>query len=194
MPQLENSITANPQFGVRTYAEGFKGNRDQTGLQEAFATSPILNGDYNEEKAAAAFEGHGVTLGGAPLDDNGANPDFKYYRRNFIPQDGSSEPSDPAYQSPRDKNHVDVEGNKLGTAYSPTIASPGEGQGANPYVLRSVSGRLPLAVDTQAERDALNPPNLINIGSDTVGSENVGKVRKFRLGVGSAQGNGRTLT
>jgi len=197
MPMLEDSIAINPQFGVRTYAEGFKGNRDQTGLQQAFATSPILSGDYNADKAAAAFEGHGTTLGGAPLEDNGANPDFKYYRRNFIPQDGASEPSDPAYQSPRDKNAVPVgTGTGLGTGYSPTIASPGEGEGTNYAGVRSVSGRLPLAVDTDAERQALNPPRYINVASDgtpdvrTVGTvtDGRGNLRRFRLGVGSAVG------
>jgi hypothetical protein len=76
---------------------------------------------------------------------------------------------------------------KLGTAFSPTTASPGAGNGFNYTTLAagdSVRGLVPAA----AGDTAVNPADPIyrNLGADP--ATTTGTVRTFKLGVGSTVG------
>lgn len=178
---------SNPQFGTRDYAAGNLGKRAQAGLNQAFLDSPILNGEYDFKAAGAAMVAY-----------TGQNLDFPYYRRNFIPQDGGAEPSDPTYQGVRDKFSLtpdDIKANHLGSRWSPTIASPGVNNGTNPNALRSVPGLLPAEVLEESSQIARNPSNPIYTNTDeTLASTRgtVGTLRVFKLGVGSTVGSDRT--
>lgn len=187
MPRSTNEqFLSNPQFGFRDYADGYLGKRDQPGLQLAFIDSEILNGRYDFAAAGRAMVAYA-----------GENTDFPYYRRNFIPQDGAAAPSDPTYQGVRDKFSLtpeEITANKLGTRWSPTIASPGVGNGADPNALRSVPGLLPAEVVEESSQIARNPSNKIYTNTDIVlraDRETVGTLRVFKLGVGSTVGNDR---
>lgn len=177
---------SNPQFGTRDYAAGNLGKRDHTGLQAAFVDSPILNGEYDFAAAGRAMVAY-----------TGQNNDFPYYRRDFIPQDGDGAPSDPTYQGVRDKFSLtpeEIAANKLGSRWSPTIASPGVGHGADPNALRSVPGLLPAEVIEESSQIARNPSNTVYTNTDnTLAAEprRVGTLRVFKLGVGSTVGNDR---
>lgn len=114
----------------------------------------------------------------------GENEMFPQYRRNFVPA-----PDGPEYVAVRDKNTVSVGvGTGLGSAYSPTIASPGAPNGINPTNLASVSSSINGAVI-----DVLDNPSIAvhqNVGDAITGrtGERVGEtgqVRRFRLAVGS---------
>lgn len=184
---------SNPEFGARNYATAGVpdapppgstsaanpnlGKRDQTGLQNAFATSPILNGRYNLEMAGNTFDTY-----------TGENTDFPMYRRNFQPE-GSSLPE---YQDGRSKNlsNSEIQDKKLGTAFSPTTASPGAGNGFNYGNLAAgdaVKGLVPAAADPST----LNPTEsqYQNRGADP--ATTTGTVRTFKLGVGSTVGENR---
>jgi len=187
MPRSTNEqFLNNPVFGTRDYAAGYLGKRDHTGLQAAFVDSPILNGEYDFAAAGRAMIAY-----------TGQNTDFPYYRRNFIPQDGAAAPSDPTYQGVRDKFSLtpeEITANKLGTRWSPTIASPGVGNGADPNALRSVPGLLPAEVVEESSQIARNPSNKIYTNTDIIlraDRETVGTLRVFKLGVGSTVGNDR---
>lgn len=188
MPRSTNEqFLSNPQFGNRDYAAGYLGKRDHTGLQAAFVDSPILNGEYDFAAAGRALVAY-----------TGQNTDFPYYRRDFIPQDGASDPSDPLYQGVRNKfslTPVEIAENKLGTRWSPTIASPGVGNGADPNALRSVAGLLPAEVLEESSQIARNPSNTIYTNLDDTGAPDparVGTLRVFKLGVGSTVGSNRS--
>lgn len=175
---------SNPQFGDRDYASAGLtdaganqnlGRRDQTGLQAAFTTSPVLNGHYTSEDAAKTFQSY-----------NGENPEIQMYRRDFMPKGDSRD----EYQSPKDKTLTaeQIKAAKLGTAFSPTTASPGAGNGFNYTALaagESVRGLVPAA----AGDTAVNPANEVykNIGT-TGDTTTTGTVRTFKLGVGSTVG------
>jgi hypothetical protein len=180
---------SNPQFGLRDYATAGLttapvnlnlGLRDQTGLQAAFATSPILNGQYTANTARETFQNY-----------TGQNTEFAMYRRDFIPQGDSR----PEYQSPRVKvlSEVEIKMAKLGSAFSPTIASPGAGEGFNYEALSSVRGLVPLA--GRGTEVNLNPADAEyrNIGA-TGAEPATGTVRTFKLGVGSVFGENRSIT
>ena len=188
MPHSTNEqFLSNPQFGTRDYAAGYLGKRDHTGLQAAFVDSPILNVEYDFAAAVRAMVAY-----------TGQNTDFPYYRRDFIPQDIDAEPSDPTYRGVRNKyslTPVEIAENKLGTRCSPTIASPGVGNGADPNALRSVPGLLPAEVLGETSQDARNPSNTIYTNLDDTGAPDparVGTLRVFKLGVGSTVGNNRS--
>lgn len=193
MPRSTNEqFLANPQFGTRDYGRGGNpslGRRDHAGLQAAFIDSEILNGRYDFAAAGAAMVAYA-----------GENTDFPYYRRDFIPQDGAAAPSDPTYQGVRDKFSLtpdDIIANHLGSRWSPTIASPGVGNGVDPNQLRSVQGLLPAEVIEESSQIARNPANAIYTNLDDTGSpirSRVGTLRVFKLGVGSTVGGYRTDT
>ena len=193
MPRSTNEqFLANPQFGTRDYGRGGNpslGRRDHAGLQAAFIDSEILNGRYDFAAAGAAMVAYA-----------GENTDFPYYRRDFIPQDIDAEPSDPTYRGVRDKFSLtpdDIIANRLGSRWSPTIASPGVGNGADPNQLRSVQGLLPAEVIEESSQIARNPANAIYTNLDDTGSptrSRVGTLRVFKLGVGSTVGSYRTDT
>jgi hypothetical protein len=186
---INEQFLANPQFGTRDYADGYLGKRDHVGLKDAFVDSEILNGRYDFAAAGRAMVAYA-----------GENTDFPYYRRNFIPQNGGEQPSDPTYRGVRDKFSLtadDITANKLGSRWSPTIASPGVGHGADPNALRSVPGLLPAEVVEESSQIARNPANTIYTNLDDTGSPNpsrVGSLRVFKLGVGSTVGGYRTDT
>ena len=182
---------SNPEFGTRNYATAGLpdapppggtaaanpnlGKRDQTGLQNAFTTSPILNGRYNLEMAGQTFSAY-----------TGENTDFPMYRRDFEPTGDSR----PEYQLVRDKEGVDIDRAKLGTAFSPTTASPGAGNGFEYAALASgeaVRGLVP----ARAGETAVNPSDASyqNRGADPASTP--GTVRTFKLGVGSTVGENR---
>lgn len=190
MPHSTNEqFLSNPQFGTRDYGRGGNpslGRRDHAGLQAAFVDSPILNGEYDFAAAGRAMVAY-----------TGQNTDFPYYRRDFIPQDEASDPSDPTYRGVRDKfslTPTEITANHLGTPWSPTIASPGVGNGADPNALRSVPGLLPAEVVEESSQIARNPSNAIYTNTDiALRTERraVGTLRVFKLGVGSTVGNDR---
>jgi len=185
MPETPPTFS-NPQFGTRDYASAGLttaganpnlGKRDQTGLQAAFATSPVLQSQYTADTAREVFQEY-----------SGENTEFAMYRRDFMPQGDSRE----EYQSPRDKTLTDeqIQAAKIGTAFSPTTASPGAGNGFNYTALRAgeaVRGLIPAA----AGDTAVNPANEVykNRGADP--ATTTGTVRTFKLGVGSTVGEQR---
>lgn len=176
---------SNPQFGAQDFASAGNpgaanpnlGKRDQTGLQAAFTTSPLLNGEYQEyDQAAAVFETY-----------TGENTDFPMYRRNFHPTGDSR----PEYQDGRSKTMTteQLESTKLGTPYSPTVMSPGAGNGFEYSALHSVPGLRPAAVgpDSNVDPNAAKYQNVDSSGH----IDDAGRVRFFKLGVGSTVGDNR---
>jgi hypothetical protein len=170
------TIEANPEYGPRDYSRGgapFLGKRNQTNLQLAFGTSPILSGDYTAEQAAVilgTYNGENVQQG------------FGMYRRNFQPDPAAGE----IYADPRNKATTPTGAGGLpATPYSPNTASPGEGNGVNPTLVSAVApGLVPNGARPQEQ---LNPANGEFLNRDMNGKvDNIGKVRKFKLGVGSA--------
>ena len=186
MPETPPTFS-NPEFGARDYASAGLttaganpnlGKRDQVGTQAAFTTSPVLNGQYTANDARKMYQEY-----------SGENPEFAMYRRNFIPEGDSRD----EYQSPRDKvlTPEQIQAAKLGTPFSPTTASPGAGNGFNYRTLAAgdtVRGLVPAA----AGDTAVNPANEVyrNRGADPAIA--TGKVRAFKLGVGSEFGEQRT--
>ena len=186
MPERPPTFS-NPEFGERDYASAGLttaganhnlGRRDQTGLQAAFTTSPTLNGQYTSNTARQYFQTY-----------SGENPEFAMYRRDFIPQNDSRD----EYQSPRDKTLTadQIQAAKIGTPFSPTTASPGAGNGFNYTALaagESVRGLIPAA----SGETAVNPIAPVYKNVDSQGLiESTGKVRTFKLGVGSGFGDQR---
>lgn len=181
------TVLSNPSFGTRNYATAGVpgaanpnlGTRDQTGLRSAFATSPIFSGHYTETEAAAAFQEY-----------SGENEDFANYRRSFVPAGGVPEE---LYTNVRDKNLTDtaIAAAKLGTPYSPTVGSPGAGNGFDPNSLPDVAGLVPAA----AQPSTLNPRDAAYQNYATGGGDigTAGPARTFKLGVGSAFGNTREV-
>lgn len=112
---------------------------------------------------------------------------FPQYRRNFIP---GGESLAEEYVAVRDKNTVTVGvGTGLGSAYSPTIASPGAQNGFNPDNLASVASSVNGVVTSTPDTLALdNPSGAVhqNVGDAIDGRPGeTGQVRRFRLAVGS---------
>lgn len=175
----------NPSFGTRNYATAGVpgaanpnlGTRDQTGLANAFGTSPIIRNHYGESDAAVAFQQY-----------SGENEDFAHYSRSFVPAGGVPEE---LYTNVRAKNltDADVAAAKLGTPYSPTVGSPGAGNGFDPNSLPDVAGLVPAA----AQPSTLNPRDAAYQNYGTGGGDigTAGPARIFKLGVGSAFGNTR---
>jgi hypothetical protein len=82
---------------------------------------------------------------------------------------------------------------KLGSAFSPTIASPGAGEGFNYEALSSVRGLVPLAgrgTEVNLNPDAAEYRNIGATGAEPA----TGTVRTFKLGVGSVFGENRSIT
>jgi len=187
MPETAPTFS-NPEFGTRDYAtagltsagvNANLGKRNQVGLQNSFTSSPVLNGQYTANEARRVFQEY-----------SGQNPEFAMYRRDFMPQEDSRD----EYQSPRDKELTpeQIQAARLGTPFSPTTASPGAGNGFNYRTLAAgdtVRGLVPAA----AGDTAVNPANEVyrNRGADP--GIATGKVRVFKLGVGSEFGEQRTI-
>jgi hypothetical protein len=145
-------------------------------LASAFV-SPINTGDYTAAEAArkfAEYAGENVSYG------------FGMYSRNFTPVASFGA----IYDDPRNKSLTPVGAGGLpATPYSPNVASPGEGNGNDPRLIaHQVVGTVPVSARPYK---ALNPSISVfqNQNSTGFGNEGTGpttgKVRTFRLGIGS---------
>lgn len=186
--RYESNITPREQRNY--FGAGTLGRRDDTGLSLAF----IGGSGVTETDQKAYLQEARLILAEYPgTGETGSNPMFPQYRRNFIPEGGTLTEE---YVNPRDKNSVTTgTGTGLGTAYTPTTASPGAGNGINPTVLRSVQSTatkvlIALKEDGPLENDNPAAPQHQNTSGDpTMGQiDNAGKVRRFQLGVGSGAG------
>jgi len=165
------------------------GKRADTGLQTAFIGG-FGNGS-NPTQQAALENARKVLAGEVKEDFTGPdkNQMFPQYRRNFQPAADS-----PEYENPRNKpiDLSEEERNelKLGNAYTPTIASPGEGNGIDPTKLKSIPSEATLVLRAgPLNKD--NPADASHQNTDKEPSiSNIGKVRRFTLGVGSGANAG----
>ena len=161
---IDNSIA-----GGRAYGTGNLGKSNQATLAVAFH-SPINSGEYKEVNAAETF---------AQYDGENVSYGLKMYRRDFKPDGAAGD----IYSSPRDKDETPTGAAGLpATPYSPNVASPGEGNGVTAtLVSEKVVGLVPVNARPQ---ENLNPKLEVyqNKGEGNVGT---GKVRTFKLGVGS---------
>jgi hypothetical protein len=174
---VEQSLS-QPAYGLRDYAAAGLleaanprlGARD-TLLAAAYPTSPILKNTYTLSDAANLLAAIPTGVAG--------NDDFPKYSRNFTPV---APATDELYGNVRSKNFTPVEGDGLGTAYSPTVVSPGAGEGFSPKHLAVVPGVIPIKAPASAEAlKAINPAEFRNDATAGV----VGTVRRFTLGQGS---------
>jgi len=179
---------SQPDYGLRDYAaagvinaNGSDGpandklGRRDTNLAAAYPTSQILHGRYTMTIAADL-------LAAIPTGDEG-NSDFPKYRRNFTPL---APATDELYGNVRSKDFTPEVGagphGGLGTAYSPTVVSPGASEGFSPLNLAVVPGVIPSKAPTSAVAlIATNPAGFHNDADTAV----VGTVRRFTLGQGS---------
>lgn len=184
MPDDTDTRLSNPPYGTRHYgavgvvnadgsagpANDILGKRDSS-IATAYPTSQILHGRYTMTTAAGL-------LAAIPTGVDG-NDDFPKYSRNFTPV---APADDELYGNVRSKNFTPVVGQGLGTAYSPTVVSPGASEGFSPLNLAVVPGVIPSkAPQTPPALAATNPANLHNDADTAV----VGTVRRFTLGQGS---------
>ena len=180
----DDTRLSNPPYGTRHYgavgvvnADGSAGpandnlGKRDSSIATAYPTSQILQGRYTMTTAAGL-------LAEIPTGDAG-NPDFPKYSRNFTPV---APADDELYGNVRSKDFTPVVGQGLGTAYSPTVVSPGASEGFSPLNLAVVPGVVPIkAPQTPPALAATNPANLHNDADTAV----VGTVRRFTLGQGS---------
>lgn len=183
----ENTTPPPVMAGI---AAGNLGKRSDSSLELAFDTPSGPDGAArNTEGGQAGL----LRIAREKMETyNGENPLFPQYRRNFVPAGGTLTEE---YERVRDKSTVTTgTGTGLGTAYSPTIASPGARDGINPGTLASVASTVNGVYDPSSPVALLldNPSNEVhqNVGDAITGrtGENVGatgRVRTFRLGVGS---------
>lgn len=191
-PKYESNVSPPSRTGYGTGpAAGTLGVRNQTSLQAAFIGSPITAEQQRvalEEARALMARPEDFATPGA----NGQNPDFPQYARNFTPT--GPQATSPEYVEPRvkpiDLSEEERNRLKLGNAFTPTIASPGEGNGVDPNALRGI-----LSTSTQVLQagpvNLDNPANEAHSNTDALTRvTNVGAVRRFKLGVGSGATNG----
>lgn len=142
-----------------------------------------------EGKRAAVLASAAAALG----DYNGENLMFPQYRRNFTPEPVSAE-----YVEPRNKNMSEeqIKDLKIGTPYTPTISSPGAENGVDPNGLQSVRSTATNVLSSEVNEAGqvtvpqYNPTNSSHLNTSQEGDiSNVGRVRKFKLGVGSGAGS-----
>jgi len=183
MPTTRYESTEAPT-GRRVYGAGTLGQRDSAGLAAAFTRPPLPSGVSDAlTYAIQNMENIGTGTGEEP------NLMFPQYRRNFVPAGGTLTQE---YVLVRDKTTVTpAAGTGLGTAYSPTIASPGEGEGINPARLRFVAGAVTAvlldATDSNGPNPLYNPTNEAHKTRSDAGSiDNTGGVRRFKLGIASS--------
>lgn len=190
-PKYESNVSPPSRPLGTGPAAGTLGIRNETSLQAAFIEGAITAGRQlaalEAARALMVRPGDFATPGAG-----GQNPDFPQYSRDFIPK--GPQATSPEYTEPRvkDINLSDIERNrlKLGNAFTPTIASPGEGNGVDPNALRGV-----LSSATQVLQagpvNLDNPANETHVNTDALARvTNVGAVRRFRIGVGSGATNG----
>lgn len=166
-----NEKLSKPDYGKRDYAAAGLlaaanprlGARDGN-IADAYPTSPILKNTYTLSDAADL-------LAEIPTGDAG-NGDFPKYSRNFTPV---APADDELYGKVRSKAFTPLEGSGLGSAYSPTVVSPGASEGFSPLNLAVVRGVVPIKAEVE------NPANIHN----NANTDLVGTVRRFTLGQGS---------
>ena len=115
------------------------GKRNQTTLDNAFG-APNGAGEVSRTTEGSQLEL--LRIAREKLSDYaGENPMFQEYRRDFVPAGGTLTEE---YVDPRNKNlsKEQIQALKLGTAYTPTIASPGAAAGIDPNALTSVSSDI----------------------------------------------------
>lgn len=192
-PRYESTISPETRNFAGPRAPATLGVRDQTGLELAFGGNPSDPPDATGAFITNEQQQNALTRARAVMDqtaDDGANPMFPQYRRNFQP--AGSQATEPLYTNVRDKNLTadEINAAKLGTPYTPTIASPGDGHGIDPNALRSVAA-TPTAVLQAGAVPLDNPSNAAHQNTDSTNSvTNIGTVRRFTLGVGSGATNG----
>jgi len=188
-----NTKLSKPDYGDRNYAAAGVINADgsdgpandklgirDTHLAAAYPTSQILHGRYTMTDAADL-------LAEIPTGREG-NSDFPKYRRNFTPL---APATDELYGNVRSKDFTPEVGagphGGLGTAYSPTVVSPGASAGFSPNTLAVVPGVIPskapqdAAARASTTQPTINPAGFHNDADTAV----VGTVRRFTLGEGS---------
>ena len=174
---------SKPDYGKRNYAVAglLGGANPKLGARDefigaAYPTSPILNNTYTLSDAADL-------LAEIPTGVDG-NDDFPKYSRNFTPV---APADDELYGDVRSKKFTPVAGSGLGTAYSPTVVSPGASEGFSPLNLAVVPGVIPSkAPQSKEARDQASPPATNPAGfHNDANTAVVGTVRRFTLGQGS---------
>ena len=162
------------------------GKRNERTLDEAFGTP---NGAGEVSRTTEGSQQELLRIAQEKLSDYaGENPMFQEYRRNFVPAGGTLTDE---YVDPRNKNlsEEQIKALKLGTPYTPTIASPGAAAGIDPSALTSVASDINGVKPDEAGLD--NPASSVHQNTDETNEvSNIGKVRKFKLGVGSGASNG----
>jgi hypothetical protein len=175
-PRYESTVSPPSRtYGEGIQASGTLGVRDEVNLRDAFSDGPIAATDDS------ALERARNIMNSPDVSDNEM---FPQYRRNFIPAGGERLTEE--YVNVRDKNTVVVgTGTGLGNAYTPTIASPGEGNGIDATRLRSVTSKATQVLETgPVGKD--NPVAAEHQNTDSTNAvTNIGQVRRFKLGVGS---------
>ena len=172
-----NIISSRGSTGYGSTSGGAElGKRNNASLARGFAGSPILSNTYKIINASEEYQSY-----------TGENVDFPQYRRNFIPDDKAGA----EYQNVRDKRNTPIgEGGKPATPYSPNIASPIVTEGAiftDYNQLTVIETGLDMTQMKRIRFDlTLNPQTYINVDSSNQ-SNNVGEIRRFKLGVGSTK-------
>lgn len=186
-PVHESTVSPPTRHFAGPGSSAHLGVRDDVGLQEAFIDAAITN-DAQQDALTYARN-----LMSRPEDD-GANPMFPEYRRNFLPAAPAGGSLSEEYVDPRNKDSVVVgPGTGLGNAYTPTIASPGEGHGIDPTALRSVQSKATLVLEN-GPTPLDNPADKTHMNTDKNNEVlTTGTVRKFRLGVGSGASMGSSM-
>lgn len=184
--RYESTVSPEPRNFSADGASATLGVSNTTGIANAFIGGVGATSDAQQQ---ALIDARRIM---DRAEDHGENLMFPQYRRNFIPanktlteEDGGTLTEE--YKNVRNKtmSPADVAAAKLGTAYTPTVASPGVGHGIDPVALRSVS-----SVTTQVL--ATGPVDLDNPSAEAhqnSGQGASGAVRRFKLGVGSGLGN-----
>lgn len=171
------AFSGNPSFPQPRENETL-GRRDNASLARGFAGSPVLSNRYTITNASQVFQEY-----------VGENLQFMEYRRDFKPDPSAGV----EYQAVRDKamttGYLHGGRGTPATPFSPNIASPvvPEGTIFSDYnQLGDVETGLNQTQKNRISSDSsLNPRTFVN--SDSYGqSTNVGQVRRFRLGIGSA--------
>jgi hypothetical protein len=177
------SFSKNPSFistrGDTGYGNTSSGNimgkRNNFSLARGFAASPIISHTYTIALSRTAYEEY-----------SGDNLDYTEYRRNFIP-DGSAGPN---YEKVRDKNLPPNDigtGGKPATPYTPNVSSPSISEGSHFIGPIQITKKTIGLTDIQLiklQDVNLNPITSVNVDAENL-SNNVGKVRRFKLGIGS---------
>jgi hypothetical protein len=196
MPTIKYESTEAPT--ARTgYGTGAKAGT--LGVRSPDATLDAAYGQSTDPNSGAlTTEGKRIAVEASAVaalaDYNGENPMFPQYRRNFVPAGGTLTAE---YQNPRNKDlsAEEIKTLKLGTAYTPTIASPGVENGVDPNGLRSVRSTATNILANEVDNDGVvtvkeyNPAAPVHSNTSERGTvDNVGTVRKFKLGIGSGAG------